>query len=344
MGQVRALLSLLVWMLLLSGCTQAPRSGRTSATPAPIQASSTNAQQVRTNPQPTETAAIVEGTSTSQRLRVDPRARDSAPPRPPARVASKPPRPRSDPAAAQPEARKRPARVPSAIPPPPPYPLARDSSPTAISAPQASFERTGEKLEAYPHARPIGSPLEKSEAASQELDRLIQSGELQAVFQGTCQAREMVHLQLQNVSSRPISIKLASGMILNPGAEHQVQPLLVVEDAVLTLQPGETRSGTLFSYCMDSRVPAPSPGELVDYRFATRTKDGGPEAVRVAHAAQRLVGSSPYAYAITQIAIWKSLGQPVEDLHLYSLLGPAAKDRRVREKVLKEADRVLRSR
>jgi hypothetical protein len=195
-----------------------------------------------------------------------------------------------------------------------------------------------------PQAQTQDAGLREAEAASLALDGLIQSGQLQATFYGTGDPTEMVHFQLLNLSPRAIRVELAPGMILNPGAKDRVQPLLVIEEGTLTLNPNQSSSGSLLSYCLDSRVPAPASGQLVDYRFSIRTKDGGPEAVRAYQAARRLVGSHPYAHAITQIAIWKSLGQPVEEQHLVSLLGPSAKNLRVRKEVLREVDRVLRSR
>lgn len=174
------------------------------------------------------------------------------------------------------------------------------------------------------------------------MDSTIQSGQLQADFHGTGDPWDMVHLRLYNSSNRPVRIQLVSGMILNPGGHHQVQPLLLTEDADFTLQPGESYTGNLTSFCMDSRVPAPQPGEPVEYRFSTRTSDGGPAAVRAQKAAEELVQSSPYRHAITQIAIWKSLGQPVEEKHWASVLGVYAKDPRIRQEVLREVERVLK--
>jgi hypothetical protein len=196
----------------------------------------------------------------------------------------------------------------------------------------------------YPEAQPHSAALKKAEAASLALDGRIQSGQLQARFFGTGDLMNMVCFEVRNLSPQPILIKLAPGMILNPEGKDRVQPLLLTEEATLTLKPNEGRTGSLPSFCLDSRVPAPAYGEPVDYRFSIRTKDGGPEAVRAYQAARKLVGSSPYAHAITQIAIWKSLGQPVEELHWVSLLGPSANNPKVRKEVLREVDRVLRSR
>lgn len=195
----------------------------------------------------------------------------------------------------------------------------------------------------YPEARPPASALEKAEAASLALDEWIQSGQLRATFHGTGDLQDMIHFRLVNTSNRPMRVQLTPGMILNPGPQQRVQPLLVTEQAELVLQPGESRAGNLQSFCMDSRVPAPLPGQPVDYRFSTRTEDGGPQAVRAHQAAEKLVKSSPYRHAITQIAIWKSLGQPVDEKHLRSVLGPLARDPQVRREVLQEVDRVLKS-
>ena len=185
--------------------------------------------------------------------------------------------------------------------------------------------------------------METAEAASLALDSAIQSGRLEAAYHGTGDPWRMVHFTVHNSSARPVRVQLVSGMILNPEDDHPVQPLLVTEDADFVLQPGESYTGNLTSFCMDSRVPAPQPGEPVEYRFSVRTRDGGPAAVRAQRAAERLVPTSPYRHAITQIAIWKSLNQPLEEKHWLSVLGAYANDQRIRQEVLREVERVLRA-
>ncbi len=209
-------------------------------------------------------------------------------------------------------------------------------SPQKIRPPTLALERS------YPKAKNSASSTQGSEAASLALDKAIQSGQVEAAFQGTGDPRKMVHLVLFNSSSRPIRIRLEPGMILDPG-ERPVQPLLVTEEADFTLQPGDLYRGSLTSFCMDSRVPAPRPGETVAYRFSDRTRDGGPAAVRAHNAAEKLAQKSPYKHAITQIAIWKALKQPVEEKHWYSVLGAQSKDPRIRQEVLRQVERVLRS-
>ena len=194
----------------------------------------------------------------------------------------------------------------------------------------------------YPKANSSESLVQGPEAASLALDKAIQSGQVEAVFSGTGDPRKLVHFILFNSGSRPIRIRLEPGMILDPG-ERPVQPLLVTEEADFTLQPGDVYRGNLTSFCMDSRVPAPQPGETVAYRFSDRTRDGGPAAVRAHRAAERLLKTSPYKHAVTQIAIWKALKQPVGEKHWYSVLGVKSKDPRVRQDVLREVERVLRS-
>lgn len=341
MGEVRIVVSVLLTLVLLCSC------GKTTPEAAvalgPSQTPSAITPRIQANPRPFDTVKGLEAPPTSQRLRAKRLAPQAA-----TRLNTAPVAPGTAGAPRSPAKapERRVKKVPSAIPPPPSYPQARASAPPAFSLPEPEHRMTIQPragMGSYPQAKPEDSALQRAEAASQALNRQIQSGQLRAIFHGTEDPEEMVHVQLLNVSPRPVTIELACGMILNPASNQKVQPLLVVEDASLTLQPGESHGGTLLSYCMDSRVPAPAYGEPVDYRFTTRTSDGGPEAVRAYMKARKLAGSSPYAHAIAQIAIWKSLGQPVEDLHLYSLLGPSAEDPRIRETVLRDVDRVLRS-
>lgn len=195
----------------------------------------------------------------------------------------------------------------------------------------------------YPKADPFRIQIEKAEAASRTLDSLVQTGQLAVDFHGTGSNREMVHVSIANMSRHPVLVRLTPGMILKPPNYQAVQPLLTAEKEQFLLQPGQVSVGTLQSYCMDSRVPAPARGESVNYRFSTRTKDGGPRAVKAYLVAQKIAKNSPYRHAITQFAIWKALGQPTEEKHFQSVLGPLAKDQAVRREVLRQVDKVLKS-
>jgi hypothetical protein len=149
----------------------------------------------------------------------------------------------------------------------------------------------------------------------------------------------MVEMALENTGHKALTVRLVPGMILRPPQGQQVQPLMVDEEAVLTLAPGTSAYRALQSYCMDSRVPAPFAYEPIDYRFAPRSKDGGPETVRVFQAAQDL--DVTHRHAVTQIAIWKSLHQPVDDDRLRSAMGPAFYEPALRQQILRDVQRVL---
>jgi hypothetical protein len=325
MGVVhRSVYLLLGLWLLLSGCNQVLGSNPLEKVPAPSPTAPPTPGTVTQSPQE-ENSLEAESLAPSPEL-------------PPSslRLAVLPP------PKAIPRVSKTPqysARRPS-LSPKPTYPK---TQPSVIDnrpkppPPSLSLETT------YPKSQPSASAVEKAEAASLALERSIQSGQLLAHFHGTGHSHEMIHFVFVNQSDRPVKVRLVPGMILNPGESQQVQPLLVTEELDTVLQPGESRAGNLQSYCLDSRVPAPLPGQQVDYRFSTRTRDGGPEAVRAHRVAEELVKSSPYRHAITQIAIWRSLNQPLEEKHFYSVLGPSANDPQVRQEVLREVERVLKS-
>lgn len=311
-------------LLLLSGCDLILVTERPGSTPTPGQVS---------NPTPSPT--VVESESETETKAATPRPevrtqtlRLAVPP-PPVPPEKKPPPP--------PSKSEQTHTPPPSFAVEPSYPKARGSEPREQAVPPPLSLDVG-----YPTAQSGFTSVEEAEAASLALDKAIQSGRLLAVFQGTGDTRRMVHVFVGNTSNQPIRVRLTPGMILNPGPQ-QVQPLLVTEELEFVLKPGESQALALESYCMDSRVPAPLPGQSVDYRFSDRMADGGPQAVRAYQAAQKLAKSSPYRHAITQIAIWKSLNQPVEDKHLFSVLGPASRDPRVRQEVMREVDRVLRS-
>jgi hypothetical protein len=136
-------------------------------------------------------------------------------------------------------------------------------------------------------------------------------------------------------------------MILRPPDGQAVQPLMLDEEVTLTLAPGASAYRQLPSYCMDSRVPAPFAYQPTDYRFASRTKEGGAETVRVFQAARQLeihsttLPEAEYRQAVTQLAIWKSLHQPVDETRQRSAMGPAFYDRALRQAILRDVERVL---
>lgn len=234
------------------------------------------------------------------------------------------------------------AKVEVPAPPPEAPPAVSSRPPAAPSYPKAPRRP---KKDPPPLAPPPPLYPERSrsdtEAASQQLDQMISQGILKASYVGTGQHEKMISFSLQNTSNKEVTVQLSPGMILNPGPNHRVQPLLVDDHADVTLAPGESRSGDLYSYCMDSRVPAPPAGQAIDYRFASRTKDGGPEAVRVLEAAKAMFAPGPYRRAVTQLAIWRSLGQRVGPDQVMSVLEEKAFDPKLRKAVLHDVERVL---
>ena len=96
-----------------------------------------------------------------------------------------------------------------------------------------------------------------------------------------------------------------------------------------------------------ARVPAPAPDGLTSYRFANRTKDGGPATVRVLQVAQQMtmqatnVPEAYYRQAVTQLALWKSMRQPVGEVQMQSAMGPAYYDLPTRRAILADVERVL---
>jgi len=191
--------------------------------------------------------------------------------------------------------------------------------------------------------------LARAESSSQQLEQLIRRGSLRAEFIGTGHAGDMVEMNLHNNTGRPITVQLSPGMILRPGDGEKVQPLMVNEETTLTLAPGTSIVRALQSFCMDSRVPAPAPDGLTAYRFATRTKDGGPATVRVFQVAQQIAlqpSTLPdyyYRQAVTQLALWKSMRQPVGTEQMQSAMGSAYYDLATRKAILADVDRVLQA-
>lgn len=199
-----------------------------------------------------------------------------------------------------------------------------------------------------PPALPTVDFVSRAEKASASVDDLMRRGLLATAFVGTGMPGEMVEVYLESRSNRPMKFDLVPGMILRPPDPRQVQPLLLDSQQTVTLNPGEMTVLRLPSYCMNSQAPAPPPGLETEYRFKPESEPGkGPEAVRVLQAYQTLQFDydrlPPYAHrlAVVQVAIWKSLRQPVHDRQLQSVLGALAFDRRVRSQVLRDADRVL---
>lgn len=189
--------------------------------------------------------------------------------------------------------------------------------------------------------------LARAEGASLKLDQLIRRGSLRAEFLGTGHSGDMVEMSLYNNTGRTISVQLVPGMMLRPGDGQKVQPLMVNEDTTVTLAPGTSAVRALSSFCLDSRVPAPAPDGLTSYRFANRTKDGGPATVRVLQVAQQMtmqatnVPEAYYRQAVTQLALWKSMRQPVGEVQMQSAMGPAYYDLPTRRAILADVERVL---
>ncbi|MBX3168738.1 MAG: hypothetical protein KF760_15085 [Candidatus Eremiobacteraeota bacterium] len=314
-----SLLALL--LLLLGGCTGSP------AAPPPAPASASPAPEVHVQLAPQSRPLLGAG-QLPEREQPQPLKTRKAPP--------PPPRPRPTPLKVTP-------------PPAPPPPAAPESSPQLPGAayPQAG----GVSLNPVAPPVPVGlgprDYLARAESASQQLDQLIRRGSLRAEFIGTGHAGDMVEMSLHNNTGRTISVHLAPGMMLRPGDGQKVQPLMVNEDTTITLAPGASSIRALPSFCMDSRVPAPAPDGLTAYRFATRTKDGGPATVRVLQVAQQIAlqpSSLPESYhrqAVTQLALWKSMRQPVGEVQMQSAMGPAYYDLATRRAILADVERVL---
>jgi len=240
--------------------------------------------------------------------------------------------------------------------PPPPAP----ETPTIPQLPGAGYPQV---RQAQPPAYPVQPVLasqtpptarlnpqdyiRRAESSSAQIDRLIRQGKLRAQFVGTGQAGEMVEMVLENTGNQPLQVRLVPGMILRPPEGQKVQPLMLDEEVTLTLQPGNQAYRRLRSYCMDSRVPAHFAFEPIDYRFSSRTREGGPETVKVFQAAQQIALNSPlpeelHRRAVTQIALWKSMGQPVDDTRLRSAMGEVFYDLELRRRILADVQRVLR--
>lgn len=315
-----ALLSLA--LLLTLGCASSP--AETAVAPAVATASATPAARPQLAPKPRPQIAEGEAPE-SQPLRT--------------RKAPPPPKPKPTPLKVSPP------------PPPPPVQAPPERSP---QLPGAAYPKAGGEVQPLAfQAAPVPvamSPrdfLTRAESSSQQLDQLIRRGSLRAEFMGTGHAGDMVELSLHNNTGKTISVHLVPGMILRPGDGQKVQPLMVNEDTILTLAPGTTSVRSLPSFCMDSRVPAPGPDGLTAYRFATRTKDGGPATVRVLQVAQQIslqpsgLPESYYRQAVTQLALWKSMRQPVGEMQMQSAMGPAYYDLTTRRAILADVDRVL---
>jgi len=194
----------------------------------------------------------------------------------------------------------------------------------------------------YPQAR-SSNFVTRAEEASAQLDALIVGNQVTAGYVGTGHNGAMVSLSLFNPTRKTQRIRLVPGMILRPPDGESVQPLLVDEERTLVLKPGTHAYEELYSYCLDSRVPAPFEGEQVEYRFAPRTQEGGPQAVRVLQASRKFpVTYEKFRRAVIQLAIWKSLGQPVGERQIISVLGPdAAQKPLMREKIFDDVERLL---
>ena len=275
--------------------------------------------------------------------------------------------PRSRPQVAEGEAPDyQPLKTSKAPPPPKPRPTPLKITPPPLPVVEAPPQRSPQlPAAAYPQAG--GPPMDpvafqavplpaalaprdylaRAESSSLQLDQLIRRGSLRAEFLGTGHAGDMVEMSLYNNTGRTISVHLVPGMMLRPGDGQKVQPLMVNEDATITLAPGTSSVRALQSFCMDSRVPAPAPDGLTNYRFSTRTKDGGPGTVRVFQVAQQLamqpsnLPESYYRQAVTQLALWKSMHQPVGEEQMRSAMGAAYYDHPTRRAILADVDRVL---
>lgn len=259
-----------------------------------------------------------------------------------------------------PPPRPKPQRQPLKLTPPPPPPAAPAPVERAPQLPGSSYPTAGgpaalaalqpQTTAPITAALSPGAYLSRAEGASQQLDALIRQGTLRAEFIGTGHAGTMAMMNLVNNSGRTVSVHLYPGMILRPGDGQKVQPLMLNEETTITLAPGTSAFRDLQSFCMDSRVPAPAPDGPTAYRFSNRTKEGGPATVRVFQVAQQLqltpttMPEELQRQAVTQLALWKSMRQPVGELQQTSAMGAWFYDQATRRAILADVERVLRSR
>lgn len=255
----------------------------------------------------------------------------------------------------QPVARRLPLRThnppsPRAAPPP-----SRQPQPQPQPQPQVAV-RPQLPAAAYPRS-PTPAPaslgtaadfLARSQRASRAVDELMRRGLLATSFVGTGVPGEMVEIWWENRSQRPLRFNLVPGMILRPPPEQRVQPLLLDEERVVRLQPGDTLVLQVPSYCMDAQVPAPPAGSEVDYRFRPESAPGqGPQAVAVLRAYRALawdhsvLPEESHRRAVVQVAVWKALGQRVGEEQLRSALGDLAYDGRARQQLQRDVERLL---
>lgn len=251
----------------------------------------------------------------------------------------------------------KPRPVPLKVAPPPPRPVAPAPVASSPQLPGAAYPQAGGPpmqpvaFQAAPVSAALAPRdyLARAENSSLQLEQLIRRGSLRAEFIGTGHSGDMVEMNLHNNTGRTITVQLTPGMMLRPGDGQKVQPLMVNEETTLTLAPGTSVTRALQSFCMDSRVPAPAPDGLTAYRFATRTKDGGPATVRVFQVAQQIdlqattLPESYYRQAVTQLALWKSMRQPVGVEQMQSAMGSAYYDLATRKAILADVDRVLQA-
>ena len=241
-------------------------------------------------------------------------------------------------------------------PPPPRAPAVTPTAPPAKPTPQRPTPRPMIPGGSYPTATngparttqtQQPSPRayqERARQSAQQLHSLIARGKLQAYFQGTGDATYMAELNLSNPGRRPITVSLEPGMVLRPPDGQRVQPLLVATQTTVTLAPETTLRIPLESFCMDARVPAPMAYEPIDYEVSSKARQGGPEAVEVLRRSQEMdLGElEPYRRAIVQIAIWKSLRQPVGERQLQSVLRADYYHSELRQTVLRAAQQLAR--
>lgn len=242
-------------------------------------------------------------------------------------------------------------------PPSIPTKVTADPSPTTPQLPQASYPTSKKDLTAMASTTNIiASALISADAyalraenASRKLDTLIRRGYLQAQFVGSGNADAMVIIALTNPTKNTINFQLYPGMILRPASDEQVQPLMLNEETQVTLAPGTSIYRELTSFCMDSRVPAPAPDTLTDYHFATRTQEGGTATVKVLQQAQLLaltptiMPQNLQRQAVTQLALWTSMRQPVGRSQILSVMGQWSDNKAVCQTIFNDVKRVLRA-